>query len=97
MRCLPVGRQVIVNFSFDTVDAHGMNMICKAADAACRWMFEQTDASHYHIFSGYSSEKRGSGSLMAGGKGKRVVAGAILTEEILQSCLRVSVSDMHRV
>jgi hydroxymethylglutaryl-CoA reductase (NADPH) len=97
LSCLPVGRQVIVNFSFDTGDAHGMNMICKATDAACRWMIEQTQASHFHMFSGYSAEKRSAGSLMAGGKGKRVIAGATIGEEILRAYFRVTVDEMLRI
>src|SRR5207248_4526052 len=31
VECCPLGRQVIVQFCFHTADAHGMNMIVKAA------------------------------------------------------------------
>ena len=72
----PVGREVEVCLCFSTGDAHGMNMIAKAADAACRWIQENSDAYGYLLFSGLSSEKRPSGALMAGGKGKGVTAAA---------------------
>ena len=37
----PLGREVIVHFGYWTADAHGMNMIVKATDRACRWLVEQ--------------------------------------------------------
>jgi hydroxymethylglutaryl-CoA reductase (NADPH) len=55
-----------------------MNMIMKAADCACQWLVENSNATDYFIFSGLNSEKRASGFLFAGGKGKKVVAGALL-------------------
>jgi hydroxymethylglutaryl-CoA reductase (NADPH) len=88
LKCEAVGREVIVTFSFATGDAHGMNMIAKAADRACRWIVEQTAAERYLIFSGATSEKRASGSLLAGGKGKRVVAGARLPRRVVRSVLQ---------
>jgi len=78
VECFPVGREVQVNFCFYTADAQGMNMIMKAADCACQWLVENSNATDYFIFSGLNSEKRASGFLFAGGKGKKVVAGALL-------------------
>lgn len=72
----PIGREVEVAFRFSTGDAHGMNMIAKAADAACKWIVENSDANGYLLFSGLSSEKRPSGKVMTGGKGKGVSAAA---------------------
>ncbi len=86
----PVGREVIVNFCFHTGDAQGMNMIVKATDRACRWLVENTAASGYYVFSGYNSEKRASGSLLAGGKGKKVVAGALLPARLVRRFLGVA-------
>ena len=74
--CKPqmVGREVEVCLRFYTGDAHGMNMIAKAADAACRWICDNSAATSYSLFSGLSSEKRPSGRLLSAGKGKGVVA-----------------------
>ncbi len=76
--CTPtmVGRDVEVCLRFSTGDAHGMNMVAKAADAACRWIRANSNANSYSLFSGLSSEKRPSGRLLSAGKGKGVVAAA---------------------
>ena len=90
----PVGRQAIVNFCFSTGDAHGMNMIVKATDQACRWIVDNTAAERYQIFSGYNSEKRASGVLLAGGKGKKVTAGALVPRRVLRAYLHVDAEQM---
>lgn len=89
VECLPLGREVIVVFSYSTADAHGMNMIVKATDAACRWIVANTTAERYYVFSGYESEKRASGSLLRGGKGKKVVAGVRLPRQVVKSVLHL--------
>ncbi|HYL05399.1 MAG TPA: hydroxymethylglutaryl-CoA reductase, partial [Thermoanaerobaculia bacterium] len=86
----PVGREVMVNFCYSTGDAHGMNMIARATDRACRWIVAHTSARGYHLFSGLESEKRASGSLFAGGKGKKVVAGARLSPKLVRAYLHTS-------
>ncbi len=83
----PVGREVAVHFVYWTADAHGMNMIVKATDRACRWLVEQGHARRYYVFSGAESEKRASGSLFGGGKGKRVVAGVRIPPRIARAWL----------
>jgi len=83
----PIGREVIVNFCYFTADAQGMNMIAKATEAACTWIMEHSRAQRYYIFSGYSTEKRASGALLAGGKGKKVTAGALIPTRIVRAYL----------
>lgn len=99
LECHPVGREVIVNFSFTTADAQGMNMIVNATERACRWIMEHSRARRFYVFSGFSSEKRASGSLLAGGKGKKVTAGALLPKQIVKSYLHTTpakLSDLWR-
>jgi hydroxymethylglutaryl-CoA reductase (NADPH) len=84
------GRNVIVRFHYYTGDAHGMNMIVRATDHACRWIVANLRAKGYHIFSGFESEKRASGGLFTGGKGKKVTAGALLPSDLLRIFLRVT-------
>jgi len=86
----PSGRSVIVNFYFHTADAQGMNMIVKATERAAQWLLAQGLAPRFKVFSGLSSEKRASGFLLAGGKGKTVVAGAHVPASTLQSYMRVT-------
>jgi hydroxymethylglutaryl-CoA reductase (NADPH) len=90
IECHAIGREVIVNFSYFTGDAHGMNMIVKATEQACKWIMDHCDALHFYVFSGFSSEKRASGSLLAGGKGKKLTAGALLPKQIVKSYLHVT-------
>ena len=86
----PLGREVVVHFCYWTADAHGMNMIVKATDRACRWLVEQGRACNYYIFSGAESEKRASGSLFAGGKGKKAVAGARIPARLVRAYLHTT-------
>ena len=97
---LPVGREVILDLAFFTADAQGMNMISKAADAVCRYLHQAGPARHavgeppYYIFSGYNSEKRASGSLLRGGKGKKVTAGVLLPRRLVRAIFRASSERM---
>ncbi len=100
VECLPVGRKLIVVFSYSTADAHGMNMIVRATDAACRWIRDHLDGPPYLLFSGYDSEKRAAGALLAGGKGKKATAGARLPATVVRSVLRCdpkTLEDLGRV
>ena len=90
LECLPVGREVILNFCFFTGDAQGMNMIVKASEQACRWIQEHLGGPRYYVFSGYNSEKRASGALLGGGKGKKVTAGVHLPAAIVRAVLHSS-------
>lgn len=86
----PIGREVIVEMRFQTGDAQGMNMISRAAEAACRWLVQRLPVDRWYLFSGAGGEKRAAGSLMAGGKGKTVLAGARLSRPVVESYLRTS-------
>jgi hydroxymethylglutaryl-CoA reductase (NADPH) len=90
VECCPVGREVIVHFCYATADAHGMNMIVRATDAACRWAAGLHGPRRFYLFSGLSSEKRASGALFAGGKGKKVVAGALVPAACARAYLHAS-------
>lgn len=90
LQCQPVGREVMLTFHYFTADAHGMNMIVKATECACQWIMNHSRARNFYIFSGLSSEKHGSGALLAGGKGKKVTAGAVLSCEHIQRYLHVT-------
>lgn len=91
---LPAGHRVIVNFCFSTGDAHGMNMIARATEAACKWLLAHTVAERYLLFSGWSGEKRAAGNLLAGGKGKKVTAAATLPRRVVRAVLRVTPEDL---
>lgn len=94
IEALPLGREVIVDFAWWTADAHGMNMIVKGTDRACRWLFEHGHAPRYHVFSGAESEKRASGTLLAGGKGKKVIAEARIPARLVRAYLHTTAEAM---
>jgi hydroxymethylglutaryl-CoA reductase (NADPH) len=89
-----IGRNVVVTFCYHTADAHGMNMIMKATDAACRWLMERGGAARYYIISGACSEKRAGGAALAGGKGKTVIAEAVVPAGLLRTYMRVTPMQM---
>lgn len=90
LECHPLGRQVMVDFCYSTGDAQGMNMIARATEQGCRWLVENSIARRYHLFSGMSSEKRASGLLLVGGKGKKVTAGALVPAQIAKAYLHAT-------
>jgi hydroxymethylglutaryl-CoA reductase (NADPH) len=93
----PLGRAVMVSFCYSTADAHGMNMIAKATEAACELLVARGVAGRYTLFSAMDSEKRASGGLLAGGKGKRVVAGARLPARLVRAYLHTTPSELREV
>jgi hydroxymethylglutaryl-CoA reductase (NADPH) len=94
LECHAIGREVIVNFCYFTGDAQGMNMIVKATEQACKWIVDHCGARRFYVFTGFSSEKRASGSLLTGGKGKKVTAGALLPKELVKSYLHVTPAEL---
>ena len=93
----PLGRAVIASFCYSTGDAHGMNMIAKATEAACELLVSRGVAGSYTLFSGMDSEKRASGGLLAGGKGKQVVAGARLPARLVRAYLHTTPGELREV
>ena len=93
----PLGRAVMVNFCYSTADAHGMNMIAKATESACELLVARGVARRYTIFSAMDSEKRASGALLGGGKGKRVVAGARLPARLVRAYLHTTPAELREV
>jgi hydroxymethylglutaryl-CoA reductase (NADPH) len=92
---MAVGREVMVTFRYKTGDAHGMNMIAKATDGACRWVMEHSDAISYLLFSGLSAEKRPSMRGLLGGKGKKVTAGAEIPAKWVRLYLHATPEDLR--
>ncbi|MFN7963343.1 MAG: hydroxymethylglutaryl-CoA reductase [Thermoanaerobaculia bacterium] len=91
------GLQVLVHFVYSTGDAHGMNMIVKATEAACRWIEASGRIERHLILSGASGEKRPAGALFAGGKGKTVTASVRLPRRVLRAALRVTARQMEEL
>ena len=93
----PIGRRLMLEMRFATGDAHGMNMIAKAVDAAARRFAEATNAERTVVMSGHGAEKRAAGSLFGGGKGKRVTAAARLPARQVSMRLHASPAELARL
>jgi hydroxymethylglutaryl-CoA reductase (NADPH) len=92
-----VGRDVVVDFQYDTADAHGMNLISRATEEACQWIARQFKVQRYYVLTGGSSEKRASSSLFRGGKGKHVTAGLCLPRSTVQHYLRTTPTQLQHM
>src|SRR5258708_13211237 len=49
LECHPVGREVIVSFSYSTADAHAMNMIMKPTDQPCKCTIDLTNTRPFSV------------------------------------------------
>jgi len=85
---------VLVTFAYSTGDASGMNLLCRATDAACRLLVDRFSPRGWLLLSGAEGEKRASGSLLAGGKGKSVVAAARLPAAVVRAVLHAEVASV---
>jgi hydroxymethylglutaryl-CoA reductase (NADPH) len=89
------GKDVYVRFRFHVGDAHGMNMITRAVSAAGEYIKTHCQlVLDFLVTTGACSEKRASGALFEGGKGKRVVAEAVLPASVLRTHLHVTAEQM---
>jgi hydroxymethylglutaryl-CoA reductase (NADPH) len=94
VEALPVGREVAVELRFSTGDASGMNLVARAAAAACEVLMPGSGAQRWLLYSGAESEKRPSGSLFRGGKGKKVIAAARLPARLVKAYLHTTPGDL---
>lgn len=83
VRPLVTGMHVVLKFEYYTADAHGLNMVNKATEAACDFIAERTGTS-YLLRSNYSSVKKVSFSNIYEGYGKAVFVDAVLSRAALK-------------
>ena len=92
-----LGRRVILTFRWSTGDAGGMNMIVRGSEHACRRLVARGEVPDFLTFSGMSAEKRPAGALLAGGKGKDVVAAVDLPRRVVRAVLGTTAERIGRV
>ncbi len=87
----PVGPLRYLRFNYSTGDAAGQNMVGRATLAACAWIRDtHPDHPRFLLSGSIDTDKKHSSINMLRGRGKRVVAEAVLSAEILQRYLRVT-------
>ncbi len=86
----PMGRGIYLRFSFETGDAMGMNMATIASEAACRVIEQATGAVMVSVSGNMCSDKKAAAINMIEGRGKTVVAEALIPSEIVESKLHTT-------
>ncbi len=92
-----VGRVRYTRFDYTTGDAAGQNMTGKATLAACRWILSQYDGiEQYYLESNLATDKKASQINMLKTRGKRVVAEAVIPDELVRSRLNTTSEKLVR-
>ncbi len=86
----PMGRGIYLRFSFETGDAMGMNMATIASEAACRVIEEATGSVMVSVSGNMCSDKKAAAINMIEGRGKTVIAEALIPSDIVESRLHTT-------
>ncbi|SJX63248.1 probable 3-hydroxy-3-methylglutaryl-coenzyme A reductase [Sporisorium reilianum f. sp. reilianum] len=96
LRCVLAGRTLYVRFATSTGDAMGMNMISKGVEKALAMMTE----SHFpemrvlSLSGNYCTDKKPAAINWIEGRGKSVVAEAVVPGSVVRSVLKCTVRDL---
>lgn len=97
-----MGRIVHVHFIYETGDAAGQNMTTTCTWQACQWIlkriqrFEGLTVSNFLIEANLSNDKKVTYQTFLKGRGIRVLAEAVLRDEVCQKVLKVSARQLVR-
>ena len=96
IRAVPyvVGRSVFLRLAFDTKDAMGMNMVTIASDAVMRDIEKKFDVKLVALSSNMCTDKKPAAINVIEGRGRTVVAEAIVPREIIIEKLKATPEDM---
>ena len=92
-----VGTNVFVRFEFDTKDAMGMNMVTIASEAAARLIEVETGARMVSTSGNMCCDKKPSAINVIEGRGKSVVAGVFLSDELVGSVFKTNAHTLAEV
>jgi hydroxymethylglutaryl-CoA reductase (NADPH) len=82
-------RVLFTRFNYTTGDAAGQNLTGKATQAACRWIADNYDGiEHWYLESNFATDKKSSQVNMLRTRGKRVVAEAVIPNELVEKIMR---------
>lgn len=95
-----MGRSVHVQFIYETGDAAGQNMTTTCTWQACQWIlaqmqpFEGIEFENFLIEANLSNDKKVTYNSYLRGRGVRVLAETLLTDEVCQRVLKVSARQL---
>ena len=90
----PNGRSLFVRFSYDTGDAMGMNMATIATEAICRLIEKETNAVLISVSGNMCVDKKPAWINAIEGRGKSVIAEAVIPADIVKNKLHASVDSI---
>lgn len=95
VKCALAGRTLFVRFATRTGDAMGMNMISKGTEAALKELTARFPSMKVLALSGnYCTDKKPAAINWIEGRGKSVVAEAIIPGKVVESVLKTTVQDL---
>jgi hydroxymethylglutaryl-CoA reductase (NADPH) len=98
LKCAMAGRTLFVRFATQTGDAMGMNMISKGTERALETMMEYFPGMRVVSISGnYCTDKKPAAINWIEGRGKSVVAEAIIPGAIVKSILKTNVAALSKL
>ncbi|OGG03904.1 hypothetical protein A2W14_05545 [Candidatus Gottesmanbacteria bacterium RBG_16_37_8] len=92
-----VGKFVFVRFNFDSQEAMGMNMATIAADKLVRIISEKTQNRCLSLAANFDIDKKPSYLNFLEGRGRQVMAEAIITESVVRQVLKTSPQKIDEV
>src|SRR6201995_1857196 len=91
-----VGPMLYLRVNFTTGDAAGQNMTAKATQAACEWMkANYPGGAEYRLTGAMDTDKKHSHVNTLLTRGKRVVAEAVIKNDVLQKLLGVDTETLY--
>ncbi|RLG76373.1 MAG: hydroxymethylglutaryl-CoA reductase (NADPH) [Thermoprotei archaeon] len=89
-----IGNNVWLRFIYSTGDAMGMNMVTIATDKACKYIEEKLGFKCVSLSGNLCVDKKPSLINMLFGRGKTVVAEAVIKENVIKEVLKTSPEDL---
>jgi hydroxymethylglutaryl-CoA reductase (NADPH) len=90
-------RMLFTRFDYTTGDAAGQNLTGKATQAACTWIVANYPRiEQYFLESNFATDKKSSQVNMLHTRGKRVVAEAVITNDVIRRVMRSDTDLMFR-
>jgi len=93
----PAGRNLFLRFAYDTGDAMGMNMTTIATEAICKEIEDATGAVMVSVSGNMCSDKKPAAINMIKGRGKTVVAEAIIPKAIVEKRLHADTDSIVEI